>query len=357
MPRFRGALTICFSRIFFWHRSYSSSYPVQQFPSSGPSEKQSIGLSAATATELPVTPIGGSRLHRDVFRPGPKVRVYSWRMLWASVWPSLKFLAQTEVHVYSFAVAANVLLTFFPFLVAMVLLCQYVLHWRAAEGMIFRMVDSYFPPGFVNLHAALWQAASHVKFSWISVFLLLFTANGIFVPLEVAFNRIWQAKENRSYVRNQVISLALIFGCGALVLLSTTLATINVEFLEQTFGAGWYGAILQVVALKVAAIPISMLIIFLLYWGLPNARISVKRVIPASIAVGLLLQGSTYLNIVTWPWLHAKLLREVPPFVQSISIILWSFVATMIVLAGAEWSARVSVESLDGPPERAGSRG
>jgi len=69
--------------------------------------------------------------------------------------------------------------------------------------------------------------------------------------------------------------------------------------------------------------------------------------VPASIAVGLLLEAAKYVNILTWPWLRDKLRAEVPPFVQSISIILWSFVATLIVLAGAEWSARVTVEKLE----------
>jgi membrane protein len=254
---------------------------------------------------------------------------------------------QTEVHVYSFAVAANVLLTFFPFLLAIIILCRSVFHWSAAVQVILHMVDNYFPPGFgVDVHGALLWAATRRKFSWISVVLLLFTANGIFVPLEVAFNRIWQVKENRSFLQNQVVSLYLIFGCGALVLLSTSLATLNVQFLTQVFGASWFGALLQTIAMKLAAIPISILIIFLIYWLLPNARINVKRLIPASIVVGLLLELSTYINIITWPWLHAKLQGEVPPFVHSISIILWSFIATMIVLAGAEWSARVSVGAL-----------
>jgi membrane protein len=61
--------------------------------------------------------------------------------------------------------------------------------------------------------------------------------------------------------------------------------------------------------------------------------------------VGLLLEGLKYINVLTWPWLRAKLLRETPPFVQSISIILWSFCAAMLILAGAEWSARVQLEA------------
>ena len=48
--------------------------------------------------------------------------------------------------------------------------------------------------------------------------LLLFTANGIFEPLEVALNRAWGEVKNRSYLRNQMVALGMIFalrGAGA----------------------------------------------------------------------------------------------------------------------------------------------
>lgn len=266
---------------------------------------------------------------------------------WASVWPSLRFLFQTEVHVYSFAVAANVLISFFPFLVAMILLCKSVFHWQAAVEVIIQTVNDYFPDGFgVNFKAYLVTASDH-KFSWLSVFLLLFTANGIFVPLEVALNRIWRVRENRSFLRNQVISLGLIFGCGILVLASVSLTTLNVHFLAAEFGTRHIGAFLQSVVFRAVALPVTVLMIFLIYWLLPNAKIPVKRLIPASVAVAVLLEVLQYVNILTWPWLRAKLRNDVPPFVQSISIILWSFMGTLIVLAGAEWSARVNSEPRD----------
>jgi hypothetical protein len=45
--------------------------------------------------------------------------------------------------------------------------------------------------------------------------------------------------------------------------------------------------------------------------------------------------------------MKAKLDKEYGPFVYSVSIILWSFLGSMIVLAGAEWSARpVSAEAI-----------
>ncbi len=284
---------------------------------------------------------------KDPFLMGPRSIVTSWRGLWESIWPSLAFFARTEVHVYSFAVAANILISFFPFLVAMLLLCRYVLHWQSAVEVILQTVGAYFPEGFgVNFRGYL-MSASYQKFSWLSVFLLLFTANGIFTPLEVALNHIWRVKANRSFLRNQVISLGLIFVCGILVLASITFTTVNVTFLKDHFGSSQAFASLQAVALRISALPVTMLMIFLVYWLLPNCQIPWRRLIPASAGVAVLLEISKYLNILTWPWLHDKLSKDVPPFVQSISIILWSFVATMIILAGAEWSARVHITELE----------
>ena len=258
---------------------------------------------------------------------------------------TVRFLMETEVHVYSFAVAANILISFFPFLVAMIVLCQSVFHWRAAVELIIQTVNQYFPEGFgVDFRGYLLGASRH-RFSWLSVFLLLFTANGIFVPLEVALNRIWRVPENRSFLRNQVISLGLIFGCGALVLASVSATAINVQFLSAKFGTSHTGAMLQSMLLRTCAVPATMLMIFLIYWVLPNVRISFKRLIPSSIVVALLLELAKYVNILTWPWLRTKLRNDVPPFVQSISIILWGFLATLIILAGAQWSARSVISS------------
>jgi uncharacterized BrkB/YihY/UPF0761 family membrane protein len=257
----------------------------------------------------------------------------------------LRFCARTEVHVYSFAVAANVLISFFPFLVAMLLLCRYVLHWNAAVEIILQTVSNYFPKDFhVDFRGYLLEA-SYQKFSWLSVVLLLFTANGIFTPLEVALNHIWGVKDNRSFLRNQVISLGLIFGCGFLELVSVTATAVNSNLLRTHFGASPRAASFQVIAFHLGAIVVTMFMTFLVYWLLPNCKIPWTRVLPASAAVAVLLEISKYVNILTWPWLREKLSKDVPPFVQSISIILWAFVATMIVLAGAEWSARVSIKS------------
>jgi YihY family inner membrane protein len=257
---------------------------------------------------------------------------------------------ETEVHVYAFSIAANVLLSFFPFLIVMISLCHYVLHWKGAEDAIMIALKDYFPDQFdtfiwTNLR---FEAYSQGNLQFFSVFLLLFTANGIFEPLEVALNRAWGVKENRSFLKNQLVSLGLIFACGALVLLSTVLTAINREGLAQlsksTPTLNWLAGALF---FKAAAVPISILMLFLIYWILPNRRLSAKSVVAPAIIVGLLLELLKHLNLLTWPWLRAKLTHEYGPFKYSVTIILWSFFASLVILAGAEWSARHGIVDPD----------
>src|SRR5271167_4902719 len=54
-------------------------------------------------------------------------------------------LAQSEVHTYAFAVAANILLSFFPFAIVMVSLCRYVFRWRAGSEAVYLAVGDFFP--------------------------------------------------------------------------------------------------------------------------------------------------------------------------------------------------------------------
>ncbi|HSW49986.1 MAG TPA: YihY/virulence factor BrkB family protein, partial [Bryobacteraceae bacterium] len=171
--------------------------------------------------------------------------------------------------------------------------------------------------------------------------LLLLVANGVFEPLEVALNRAWGVPKHRSYWRNQLISLGLIFTCGILAMASTLFTALNYSVWPKLLGES--SPVVETVGLiffKMAAVPLSMFMLFLVYWLLPNRKVPPRLVILPAIVVGFGLEALKYLNLLTWPLLQAKLSREYGPFVYSVSIILWSFFAALLVLGGGEWSAR-----------------
>jgi membrane protein len=245
----------------------------------------------------------------------------------------------TEAHVYALAVAASVLLSFYPFLIVMLSFCRNVLHSQAALDAVALALDDYFPGDLGNFIWRNLPARGHVQ--WVSMILLLFTANGIFEPLEVALNRAWKVPTNRSYLKNQLVALGLIFLCGGLALASLMLTAMN-----QTWIARWSGAHahaeswLNLLFFKLAAVPISILALFFVYWLLPNRKIEPLKVVPVAILVGLVLEALKYVTLLVWPLLSGKLQREYGVFHNSVAILLWSFIGAMIILAGAEWSAR-----------------
>jgi uncharacterized BrkB/YihY/UPF0761 family membrane protein len=240
---------------------------------------------------------------------------------------------ETEVHVFGFSIAANVLLSFFPFLIVMISLCHKVLGWKTAEGAINVAIRDYFPD---QLGLFISSGLPHKTLQLVSVLLLLFTANGVFEPLEVALNRAWGISKNRTFVRNQLVSLGLIFACGTLALISALLTGVNMRQL----GGDPFSRFMTVVFYKMAAVPMSILILFLIYWLLPNAKIAARSVLPPAIIVGLALELLKYVNLLTWPLWRRKLHAEYGPFYYSVAILLSSFLAAMVILAGAEWAAQ-----------------
>lgn len=262
------------------------------------------------------------------------------KRLWEFAKPTLRYWMETEVHVYCFSIAANVLLSFFPFLVVMISICKYWLNWGAAIDAMYSALSDYLPGSLGDFVERNLRVSVH-QLEWVSILLLLFTANGIFEPLEVALNRAWGVTANRSFVRNQIVSFGLIFLCGSLTLLSTTASALNQTLLvKMGWAGGWAGAFVGAVFFKLAAIPVSMVTLFLIYWWLPNTKVPRNRIIAAAIVVGLLLELLKYIELLIWPWFDAKLAREYGPFRRSVALIFFSFFASMLVLAGAEWAAR-----------------
>ena len=252
--------------------------------------------------------------------------------------PTFRYWMQTEVHVYAFSVAANVLLSFYPFLIVMMSVSRLFFNEHTTIAAIQLALRDYFPDSFTNFlytKGAHENLPPHRVTEVASIILLLFTANGIFEPLEVALNRVWGIRKNRSFFRNQLVSLALIFACGSLALISMLLTALNEES-AKGFAAGFFSALF----FKAAAVPVAVLVLFLIYYFLPNGRPPVNRAIASAIVVGVLMEALKYFNKLVWPWFQRKLESEYRIFQYSVALIFLGFLASMLVLAGAEWAAR-----------------
>jgi YihY family inner membrane protein len=253
----------------------------------------------------------------------------------------LKYMAGTEVHTYAFSVAANAILSLFPFIVLLLTVCRRVFHSRDMEQIVGDMMRGFLPVGqdFVMRNMQLLaHPAKGVQF--FSVIMLLVSSTGVFLPLEVALNNVWGVGENRSYLSNQVVSLGLAFGVGFLAIASvasTSSATtiLSLLFFGHTenaayhFAASWF--------LKICGVGTSILLFFLIYWILPNRKIPARAVIPTAVTIGLLWEVAKYLYVHALPWLDFQSVYG--PFYISVGLMMWAFLTGLLLLAGAHVSA------------------
>ena len=234
---------------------------------------------------------------------------------------TLRYLLRTDVHTFAFSVAANSILSFFPFVVLLMTLIRRVFHSRVMYDVVVELLRDYLPAGqdFVirNLNA---MVDTRHRVQVVSLIILLVTSSGVFMPLEVALNRIWRFPNNRSYLGNQLISLGLAFGCGILALLSIAMTAGNValmEFLLRGHGTGFV-RLVGFVVMKVFAIAASIAIFFLIYWVLPNGKVPARAVLPTAIIMGLLSEALKYGYILALPWLNFA--EVYGPFALSVSL-------------------------------------
>jgi len=270
-------------------------------------------------------------------QPRPAVQLRTSAGLVSS---TAKYLMRTEVHTFAFSVAANAILSFFPFMVLMLTIIRHVFHSEVMVGVVKDLLRDYLPTGqtFVirNLEAMV-NARQRVQA--VSLVILLITSSGIFLPLEVALNRVWRFETNRSYLGNQAISLGLAFACGVLAMLSIALTAGPVAFMEFLFRGYGTGFVRLVgyITMKILAIAASICIFFLIYWLLPNGKVPARAVLPAAIIMGLLSEALKQAYILALPRLNFQ--EVYGPFALSVSLMFWAFLTGLLLLAGAHLSA------------------
>jgi membrane protein len=252
-----------------------------------------------------------------------------------------RYLGRTEVHTYAFSVAANVILSLFPFIVLLLTITRRVLHSRAMEAMVGDMMHSFLPVGQDFIMRNMQLLAHPQKGTQLfSLVMLLITSTGVFLPLEVALNHVWGVKQNRSYLRNQLVSIGLAFAVGVLSMISVAATAgqksiITWIFFGHTGNAAY--AFLSLAFLKIVGAVTSILLFFLIYWILPNRTVPARAVVPTAITVGIAWEIAKHLYILALPWLDFP--HVYGPFYISVGLMMWAFLSGLLLLAGAHFSA------------------
>jgi YihY family inner membrane protein len=274
--------------------------------------------------------------------PAPKPPARPRRRGWWRVLVALgRYLAQTEVHTYAFSVAANSILSIFPFIVMMFTVAQQIFHSPAMVREVGGILRDVLPSNqdfVVRNMSLLVHPRGSVQVA--SVIMLLISSTGVFLPLEVALNRVWGVTKNRSYVMNQLVSLAVALLIGILAMLAVGAAMAQTGILSFLFFGHTANAVYRFVHeifLEIAVAFLSVGTFFVVYWILPHRRLPIKAVLPVAVITGLLWDVGRLLYILVLP--HMDLQSVYGPFEVSVSLMIWAFLTGLLLLAGAQYSA------------------
>ncbi len=306
----------------------------------GTTEQETVPVSEAAQQSATATPTAGHEAVAASMAAAPAKPVQE-AVTWEQVKALGSYMTKTEVHTYAFSVAAQVILSLFPFIIMLLTVSERVFHSDTMADVVTQMMKNLIPNNqeWVMSHMRL-VARAHPGTHVFSVVMLLITSTGVFLPLEVALNSVWGVTKNRSYLANQIVSIGLAVGVGVLAMLSVALSagqqkvtgyiffghTDNVVFSFLT------GAFLQVVSLLA-----GIGLFFLIYWGLPNRKVPPKAVFPTAVVIGVLWTIAKYIYI--WALPHLDFEASYGPFRVSVGIMMWAFISGLLLLAGAYVSA------------------
>ncbi len=261
--------------------------------------------------------------------------------LWPQIGALAKYMVKTEVHTYAFSVAANVILSLFPFIVMMLTISRVVFHSQAMWNAVEQVMSTFLPSNqhFIVTHMEM-LAHPHKSTQIYSIVMLLISSTGVFLPLEVALNGVWGVPENRSYLRNQIVSLVLALAAGVLAMASVALTAAQTSVLTWIFLGHVDNIVFRFLeggTLRICALVASILIFFLIYWILPNRKIPARAVLPTAIVMGVLWEGAKYLYVLVLPRLDFQAVYG--PFYVSVGLMIWAFLSGLLLLGGAHFSA------------------
>ena len=260
---------------------------------------------------------------------------------WEQVKALAHYMSKTEVHTYAFSVAAQVILSLFPFIVLLLTISRRVFHSTKMADVVGEMMGDFLPNGQQSIMANMRHLAfAHTQTKLFSLVMLFITVTGVFLPLEVALNSVWGVTKNRNYLQNQVVSIGLAVGVALLAMTSVALSAAQRTVLGILFFGHTDNIVFDVLAkgfLQICALGASVGLFFLIYWGLPNRKVPPGAVLPTAIVMGVIWTIAKYLYIFMLP--HLDFRSVYGPFELSVSLITWAFISGLLLLAGAYVSA------------------
>lgn len=244
-------------------------------------------------------------------------------------------------------IAFYALLSLFPMLLVGILILSYIVPVNAsAQDYSWQMASLYLPPNALKyVQGSLANLQGHSgRIGLFGLLALLWSGRHLFRALELGLHRAWEIPVRRSYIRGNLLSIALILLCALLTLgiglLTAFLGWVQVVLSHlphpQFAGFTLNDAILWAWFHTWILQPLTSATIFLmLYVLLPSRQVPFMAAVPGALFAAIAWRISSYIYV---HW--ALRLLELNPVYASVGsvagLLLWLYFGGMVFMMGAE---------------------
>ena len=259
------------------------------------------------------------------------------------MWRGFNSFYNSEDLTFASSIAYYALLSLFPFFMLVLSLLGGLTASDQDRAEILGFVLRYFPQQFefVTKQLDAFQQA-RIRLGVAGSILMIWAAMGVFGAVTSAINHAWGVEKQPNYFKHKLISFVMLLAAGVLLMAGLLLVSaINVS------EARWFAVVLrrtpgllvlQGFALKWATTLLFIVIVGMVFYFVPNAKVRFRDVWVGAILTGLMWRGALF----GFSWYVRDSTRFTVIHGQIAAVVvflLWVYVSAVILLFGAEMTA------------------
>jgi membrane protein/epoxyqueuosine reductase len=241
-------------------------------------------------------------------------------------------LLSRDIAVLTNAIAFNFLLCLFPLLVVVAGFAERLPSGSRSSGALLSVMAEVIPFGKADLATSM---KSLVRFGRelqiVSLLLIAWGSSGIFMPMEMALNKVWGGGPPRAFWKSRLLAFAMTLLGGFLAIASVALTVAT-----RSWAKGY--PLLAGTGTKASALLLSGLLFFLIYRLIPDAEVRSGVALRAALWAAVAWEAAKYAFVVQLGRMNLQAFYG--PLAFAVSLVLWAYVSSLIVVFGALMAPR-----------------
>jgi len=272
------------------------------------------------------------------------LRVYAEiRLTLLAIWRGVVGIYNSNDLTFASSIAYYTLLSLFPFFLLVFSILGSVTSDPSDRARILEFVLRYFPRQFEFVTTQLDAMQQNtVRLGVAGTLLMIWAAMGVFGAITSAVNHAWGVDKQPSYLKHKLISFVMLVA-ASLLLLAGLLLISAINVVE----ARWFAVVaahapqlsfLHHFALRWGSTAVLILVVGLIFYFVPNAKVRFKDVWVGAVVTGLLWR----LALLGFSWYVRDLTRfsKLHGSIAAVVVFLvWIYISAVLLLYGVEVTA------------------